>query len=139
MRRWTVIIACWTEWYACSRCRPIFLIVLSLSLSLSLNERCGILFLQGNDMDSSRGVLSGTMDRFKMVCTRNNILPIPINIDPSAIHHLFFSFVVFPICLIYFRIKHVLLLGCYDDLVLPCRYSRPSQAGECLHLWHHLL
>lgn len=26
-------------------------------------------FMQGNDMDSSRGVLSGTMDKFKMVCT----------------------------------------------------------------------
>jgi hypothetical protein len=94
---------------------------------------------QGNDMDSSRGVLSGTMDRFKTVCTRNNIFPIPINIDLSAVHHLFFSFVFFPICLlIYFRIKHVLLLGCYDDLVLPCRYLRPSRAEECLHLWHHL-
>jgi hypothetical protein len=56
-------------------------------------------------MDSSRGVLSGTMDRFKMVCTINNIFSILININLSALYHLFFSFVVFSICLIYFRIN----------------------------------
>ncbi|XP_074348527.1 bet1-like SNARE 1-2 isoform X1 [Apium graveolens] len=39
--RWKVIIVCWTE-------------------------HCAV-YNQGNEMDASRGIMSGTMDRFKMV------------------------------------------------------------------------
>lgn len=42
----------------------VFIFVVCLKIRVSFS----CLAVQGNDMDSSRGVLSGTMDKFKMVC-----------------------------------------------------------------------
>ncbi|GER36057.1 Bet1-like SNARE 1-1 family protein [Striga asiatica] len=66
----------------------------------------------GNDMDGSIGVLSGTMDKFKIYFS-NLIL------DPLFFHQ----------SIITFRL--------YANL-LDSRCSRPNLAGGCLLLWHLL-
>ncbi|KAF5482369.1 hypothetical protein F2P56_002942 [Juglans regia] len=102
-------------------------VILLKRLSGDINEEVDshnrMLDRMGNDMDSSRGVLSGTMDRFKMVCTINKV-------SCTINRELFLQS-------IFFSRLHWLLFGYYDELVLPFRYLRLSQAGECLHLWHH--
>lgn len=61
-----------------------FVVLLKISLSFSC------LADQGNDMDSSRGVLSGTMDKFKMVCKiRRPLFQLCLSLDVCAESKLF--------------------------------------------------
>ncbi|KAA8543348.1 hypothetical protein F0562_021157 [Nyssa sinensis] len=78
----------------------------------------------GNDMDASRGILSGTMDKFKMVLKPDEFCPIALIF--------FLVLLVFPMSV---SINAILFLSMS---LFYFRYLRQNQAGECLLLWHHL-
>lgn len=68
-------------------------------------------------MDASRGIMSGTMDRFKMVISYIRLFSVSISI-------------------------YIFLQSCWklDDCVevvaFLCRYLRKNLAEECVHLLH---
>lgn len=96
MRKLRLITACQTEWYV--SCHHFSF----LSFLLVVPYRCSHCRgpVQGNDMDSSRGVLSGTMDRFKMVSggyQLNSSISIPLLLSCNSGLQIFRSFGSFPI------------------------------------------
>lgn len=79
---------------------------------------------QGNDMDSSRGMLSGTMDKFKMVWKI-----VCISTYNSS------SISVFN-CFMYIYLFSVIISSLL--LIFHLRSLRKNLARECLHWWHLL-
>jgi hypothetical protein len=59
MKRWRIITECWTGWYLFHSYHTLLFLSIEFLIPLSV--------VQGNDMDASRGFLSGTVDKFKMV------------------------------------------------------------------------
>ena len=146
MRRWIVIIACWTVWCVCCNLGNLVDIFSAFSLFCFSNL---LLLMQGNDMDSSRGVLSGTMDKFKMVC-RLATMPFEELPTSSPLSLSFFSFssvlggesgefrdgwCVTSFC---WHQQSTTFVCFVDFLVSSFRYSRQNPAGECFHLLHPL-
>lgn len=136
MRKLIVITGCWIVWYVVA-------IIENICIFSAISRYPLVTcwhFIQGNDMDSSRGVLSGTMDKFKMVCELSCLL--------CSIHLLSFPFllirdsvsrcgrgIVFssPI-----RIQYLFVFFFFFS-VSSFRYLKQNPAEECFLLQHPLL
>ena len=126
MRKWTIITACWTEW--CVDSNDVASYLNNLVIEIDLTPHWFVLLFQGNDMDASRGILAGTVDKFKMVfCWKNNLYKIALKFHLCwcMLFRLWFGFPVF-ICLgIWDQIKQEnvytsgIICGHFRGCILP--------------------